>query len=148
MEPLAAKSRCWVLERKIALGLQVGVFAGDVEGVKTDAAIGRAWHERLPGWPDGRRQWLQPTAAGGHRRGVRGVGEWSFQCDRAGQRGLAREPLDMGCFQQAANVEVGEIEFGLGCVVAAQRGSAGEVDFSALQLGGRGVGGGTVWIAR
>ena len=56
------------LEREAALRAQVGVFAGDVQRIETDRAIGQQWRARRLRFAGGRRRCQPPTAATALRR--------------------------------------------------------------------------------
>ena len=120
------------IERQAALGVEVGVFAGDVERVKIkavgkrgmDAALAFQMHAG-----NGCSQLLQTCFAVEFTR----MRQRPFDGDGAGQCGLACEALHMSRFQQAADVEVGEIEFGLGRIFAVESCLAVQVHPSAFQ---------------
>ena len=133
-----------VLEREASLGVQVGLFAGDVQRIEMDdGMVERGMDAALAlemnaGNRD--RQLLQAGLAAqlGEPR------QRPLESDRAGQRGLAVEALHMGQLEQRADVEAGKIEFGLGGIVASQLGLAVRLEVGRLQPGCQVVGDGVV----
>ena len=64
--------------------------------------------------------------------------------DGSGERGVAAEALDMGEIEEHADVEAGEIDFGVGGVVAGEGGLAVGGEVGGVHAGGQVVGDGAI----
>ena len=126
-------------QRKAPLRAEIGVVAGDMEGIEMDCAAGQGGvrvaftFERHTG--DGDSQ-LPEVGIAAKLFQVR---ERTIDRDRSGEGGVGAEGIKVSHAEKSANVEVGEFEAGLRCVAGPHRRLAFEVEIGSLQLGGCGV---------
>ena len=110
-----------VFESQAALRAQVGILAGDVERVEIDASVRERGVDASRALQvDAFYRYRQLLQAGLAAQFI-GLCQRPRDGDCAGQRGFAVEALDVRQLQQGADVELRKIEFGLGCVVPAER---------------------------
>src|SRR5271166_6761582 len=101
------------LERDASLGMQVGLFADDMQGIKVDDGIGERGVDFALAFQ------MNAGNIGFHLVEARFAAQLfrtrqrSVEGDRTRQRRLSSQPVDMGYFEERVDVQVREIEFGM-----------------------------------
>ena len=123
------------LERQASLRAQIRVFASYMQRVEINARIlKRGMHSALAlqmNTRQGHRELLQPGLAAQLLR----FRKRSFDIHCAGQRRLSANTLDVCHFEQCADIELRETDFGLGGKIPAQCGLPVQVNLRPSQPG-------------
>ena len=127
------------LERKIALHMQIGIFASHVQGIEMNAAAGQGGMQSAVA--------LELNAGDGERQVAElrltpkliEMREWAVDRNCAGQRRLAIEFRAVRHAQQRAEIEAREFELGVGRIVVSESGMPVEGESGLLELRGGAV---------